>query len=143
MVIIYGHKDPHHLREVLSYDFNLVFNFVNLKPGKTETVLFATAQNLKRIEHLEIRSVHENINAGEEYEYLGTVIDNSLSFNSHFDKVTKKVYSRMNLLSRIRKDISSYVSENIYKSMIQPLLLSNENGLLVSSRTQINKFESL
>ena len=49
----------------------------------------------------------------------------------------------MNLLSGIRKDISSYVSENIYKSMIQPLLLSNENGLLVSSRTQINKFESL
>ena len=61
MVIFSSHKNPQYLREVSNADFQNLLRWlrsndliINLKPGKTETILFATAQKLKQINHLEI-----------------------------------------------------------------------------------------
>ena len=50
MVIFSSHKNPQYLREVLNADFQNLLRWlrsndliINLKPGKTETILFATA----------------------------------------------------------------------------------------------------
>ena len=79
---------------------------VNLKPGKTNTVLFGTTQKLKKSFALLIVGNEPPITAGNHYEYLGTVLDYTMSIKPHVDKIAKKATSRVELLSRIRKDVS-------------------------------------
>ena len=61
------------------------------------------------------------------YNYLGVIMDKSLSYKEHIGKVLKKSNSRVKLLSHTRQDLTPHVAETIYKVMILPLLLYCSN----------------
>ena len=139
MVMYYSNKNAETINNVLNNEFQKVLNWlrendliINLKPGKTETMLFGSQQKLKKADKLSITGDLTPINPVDEYEYLGTIIDKTLSFKSHVHKLHKKAMSRVKLLSRIRKDVSPYIAETIYRSMIQSLLVSTETEVLTS-----------
>ena len=59
MVLFFGDKNTDSVNEVLNAEFQNVLNWlrendliVNLKPGKTESILFGTSQKLKKVENL-------------------------------------------------------------------------------------------
>ncbi len=76
------------------------------------------------------------------YEYLGVLMDNSLSFKQQSDKVHKKGVSRVRLLAHIRSTISTHVAESTYMSMIKPILLYC-HPLLLRSDTTLNRFQKV
>ena len=61
------------------------------------------------------------------YNYLGVLMDKSLSYKEHIEKVLKKANSRVRLLSSIRQDLTPHAAETVYKVIIMPLLLYCNN----------------
>ena len=84
--------------------------------------LWGTTQRLAKSSKLVIDINGQIINETEMYEYLGVMMDKSLTYTTQIEQVYKKASSRAKLLSRIRKNISPYVAETIYKIMIEPVL---------------------
>ena len=96
---------------------------VNLKKGKTESMIFGTAKRLGKTEKKEMKvEVNGTSIAGTlSYKYLGVHLDQTLNFATHFDKIYKKATGRLNLLRRIRSSIDSASAEKIYRTMIMPV----------------------
>ena len=53
-------------------------------------------------------------------KYLGVIFDSNLNWHGHFDTIASKVSCRLDLLSRIRKYISTDVCKHLYNSVVQP-----------------------
>ena len=96
---------------------------INLKKGKTESMIFGTAKRLGKTEKKEMKvEVNGTSIAGTlSYKYLGVHLDQSLNFATHFDKIYKKATGRLNLHRRIRSSIDSASAEKIYHTMIMPV----------------------
>ena len=96
---------------------------INLKRGKTESMLFETGKRLaKTNKELEVIYRGQLINCVKEYKYLGNVLDQFLSFNVNLDKVYKKASCRLKLLARLKYYLTTDSAFYIFAMMIQPIL---------------------
>ena len=79
---------------------------INLKKGKTESMIFGTAKRLKKVNaDTEVSYRCQNIGNVEEYKYLGNICKN-LNFNKSFDSVYKRAltsYEKQWILSGTTK----------------------------------------
>ena len=96
---------------------------LNLKKGKTEFILYGTYQKLAKNPTCEIVINGTPVFSATSYEYLGVILDSSLSLQLQLTKIYKKASARLRLLHRIRSNVSPAVAESIYFSMILPILL--------------------
>ena len=71
----------------------------NLNKGKTEFVLYGTPKlsTAKKL-HVHITMNENKINEGDQYEYLGAIMDKNLNYKNYIEKTQKKVSDRMKLL---------------------------------------------
>ena len=58
------------------------------------------------------------VNKPDFYEYLGVTLDKHLNLALHYQKIYKRISSRINLLARIYYTISLAVAESIFMAMI-------------------------
>ena len=94
---------------------------INLKKGKTESLLFGTSQRIaKQNETLTVMYRGAYVLNTSHYKYLGIEIDSSLNLNSHFDKCFKRASSRLSLLGKLRDNLDLTAAETIYRSLITP-----------------------
>ena len=96
---------------------------INLKKGKTETMIFGTAKRLSRLQGKQLNLMINGlpINSTTTYKYLGVQLDPTLNFETHFNKTYKKAAGRVNLLRKIRSSITCAAAESIYRAMIMPV----------------------
>ena len=99
----------------------LVHNSLFIHQGKTECVLFGTGSRLANA------TLSVNIDGKEptrvaEYRYLGVILDESLSWNTHVNYLISKVSKRLGILGRTRGSISMHTAGIIYRSFIPPVL---------------------
>ena len=59
---------------------------INLRPDRTELLLFGTFQRIAKT-----KFNNQYINKTKSYKYLGVEVDHTLNLNSHFDKTYKKM----------------------------------------------------
>ena len=107
-VLFTAAKDLESIQRHLSEDcHNLSFGFVimslsliNLKKGKTESMIFGTAKRLNALNGRQLAlTLNETlINTTSSYKYFGVNVDSSLNLESHFDKMYKRAAGRFNLL---------------------------------------------
>ena len=129
-VIFCSDKNIHSIEKWLNSDLeNLSTWFdenellINLKPGKTEVLLFGTAQRIAKTDRkLAIKFKNQPINVTKTYKYLGIEIDSSLNMNSHFDKTYKKMTGRLKLLDKLRHLLTTKAALNIVNSVIYHFL---------------------
>ena len=55
-------------------------------------------------------------------KYLGVIFDEHINWNEHVKATVSKAGTRVSLLGRMRRYISSYNANTIYLSMIRPIL---------------------
>ena len=117
---------------------------INLKKGKTESMLFGTAKRLS-INHPELKLNYKgvNINSTTEYKYLGTVLDKTLSMNTNFNLTYKKASSKLRLLNALKRHLTIKAVEKVYKSMILPCILFNCSMQLNLNDSKQQKLSSL
>ena len=93
-VIYKFHRDIKVIENTLSADMIVIKNWldknrlvINLKKGKTESMLFGTAKRLCSHGYLKV-SLHGNlINYTSKYKYLGMHLNPSLNMSDHLQKV--------------------------------------------------------
>ena len=148
-VIYYRSKVVSVIENALNEDLKTIAKYlkendliINLKKGKTESMLFGTTHKLKKAS---LHTVFEyvEINLTTAYKYLGSLLDCKLSMNENFNQTYKKASSRIRLLSAMKSNFNATTAALIYKTMVTPLILFNSiiNRELTSS--QLNKLESL
>jgi len=117
---------------------------LNQKKGKTEALLFGTAQRIQKCTELLCIS-HENgqISITSTYKYLGVQLDSSLNLNSDFDAKNKKASGRLRIPAKIRNHLDIESTKAIYRSMVLPVLTYCGILNLKLTRTQENKLNSL
>jgi len=113
--------------KALSTDFNIIADWmaenellINMKRGKTESMLFGTRQKIKN-KSLEITYKDQEINHTTSYKYLGVKLDQTVLLNDHLNSTYKKAAGRLYLLNRLRNQLNIKAALTIYTSLILPL----------------------
>ena len=97
---------------------------LNLKKGKTESVLFGTAKRLAKYdEKLNIKINGQPVHHVESYTYLGNHLDSNLNLNLNFEKKYKKVAGRLSLFSKMRQYLNVEAVLKIYEMVIIPTII--------------------
>ena len=94
---------------------------LNLKKGKTETMLFGTAIRINKADPLDISINGINLNQTNSYKYLGVQLDPTLTLNDNFQMKYKKLSTRLRLMSKLRPHLTTKAAESIYKSIVVPV----------------------
>ena len=130
-VLYYSHKDINEIEKVLSFEFNLFFNWLkenelilNCKKGKSEVMVFGTNPRLKNLNDPPLRIQHQftEIGCTDSYKYLGLLLKSNLNLTEHIQQSISKASSRVYLLRKIRPMIDSKTSCKIFNAMILPFL---------------------
>ena len=109
---------PHESKEKIENDLNQDMQnmlsyfcknelIINLKKGKTETMLFGTTKLLKTADEIDVLYNNQRIKFAKTYKYLGNIVDHHLNFSENFEKSYKKGSSRLLLLEQMRCCVTS------------------------------------
>jgi len=117
---------------------------LNLKKGKTETVLFGTAKRISKQtkQTLTVMIDGSPIHHVNSYTYLGNKLDANLNLNCNFEKAYKKATGRLNLLSKLRCYVNVQAAFKIYEMVIVPILMYSAMISLQLTETQSGKLRS-
>ena len=88
---------------------------------KCECILIGTPQKLRMEQPIQLRLGQNNIKMVNSSKYLGLMVDSHISWSEHVDALSKKVSSRIGLMSRIRNYLDSSTSKLIYNPIVLPL----------------------
>ena len=83
-------------------------------------MLFGTSIRLSRVQNFSVSIKGTILNRVTEYMYLGIVIDEVLSWKEHVH--VSKAGKRIGMLRRIRKDLTVYAADKVYKAFIRPTM---------------------
>ena len=128
IVIYTSAKDHNELQQKLSDDFNRVASWLesndlimNMKAGKTECMIFGTSQKIKNKE-LDIAYRHQSISKASTYKYLDLTLDQTLNLNDYLTKSYKKATERLNILRRLRYQLTEKTATTIYHLSALPTI---------------------
>ena len=114
---------------------------VNLRKGKTEYMLLGTSQRTKN-KTLDVVHHHRTLSETNSYKHRDVLLDQNLNIKHHTIQTYKKVYSRLQLLKRLRPKLTTKATVTIYQSMILPLV-TYCSLVTYSSKSYMKKANSL
>ena len=100
----------------------LCLNKLSLNAKKTKMMIFHHRQrNISKI-NLELMINNTQIEQVKEFNFLGILLDECMTWNPHIQKISSKI-SRVNgVLSRLKRFVPSNILLTIYNALIQPHL---------------------
>jgi hypothetical protein len=101
---------------------------LNLKKGKTESMLFGTSKRISKYgRDLKIQYQNTEIYFVKEYVYLGNTVDSHLFMNTNFDCAYKKASGpRLRLLRNVRKYLTVDAALKIIVRIIIIIIIIND-----------------
>lgn len=76
------------------------------------------ANKNKTVKELNVKINNIKIESTDNYKYLGLWIDKQLSWNTHVDKITKKLNPLIGAIRRIAKFLPNYTLKSMYYSFV-------------------------
>ena len=109
-VVYYSSNDVNAIEDILNLEMENIGKYcrenellLNLKKGKTESMLFGTSKRISKYgRDLKIQYQNTEISFVKEYVYLGNTVDSHLLMNTNFDCAYKKASARLRLLQNVR-----------------------------------------
>ena len=121
-------------------------NYLHLNTSKTKELIidFRRQQTLKQPKRIKLQSIEQV----HEYKYLGTIIDDNLSWNSNTDHIYKKSQQRLHFLRCLRQfNVDTTLMTLFYQTFIFPILcfnlLSWFGNLSVQNRNKLFKITNV
>ena len=107
------------LNKQTNWDLNhlciwLQANKISLNTKKTEIILFRSKQKQNIKKHLNFRLSGQKLNLTSKVKYLGVILDEHLSFDSHIKGILPKLNRANGMLAKIRHFVSKNTLLNIY-----------------------------
>lgn len=116
---------------------------LNLKKGKTETMIFGTPARIKKAAPLNVIVNGSSLNQTTSYKYLGVNLDSTITLNEDFNSKQKKLSSRLRLLSKVRPNLTAEAAKMIYTSIVVSVFTYCGTVNLNLSRTSIEKLNQI
>ena len=117
---------------------------INLEKGKTEVMLFGTAKRLSmQSRDLDVRYKGKTVKVTMSYKYLGYVLDSCLTLSKNFEDAYKRASNRLQLLARVRDQLTSEIAYKIYEMMIVPILTYSRTVKLLFTNIQLERLISI
>ena len=110
-------------------------NRLKMNVQKTELIFLGSKQQLKKCETSDIKVADEKVERTKVTKYLGSWLDENLSFVKH---VTMKCKAAMSNIHRIR-NVCSYLDKSTCESLVASLVTPHfdyGNGLLIGATDQ-------
>ena len=123
--ITYAGVDVNSIQLNLNYDLDklnkwLISNKLNLNSAKTKFMLTGSRQKLSTLSNpLKLSIDNVAIEHGSSVKSLGIFIDENLRWQTHIDKLSKKVASGIGAIKRIRPFVPPPTLHYIYNALIQ------------------------
>ena len=114
------------INEELSYIERLLQgNKLSLNVVKTQAILIGSQPKIKKLKNnlsslTSFKVGGEEINLVNETKYLGVMIDNCLTWESHINAVQKKISRAIGLLRYARNFVQTDTSINLHRSIMEP-----------------------
>ncbi len=116
---IYVRDNEQELVEIINEDLNLYYkwlitNRLKINIEKTQFMLFK--QKNKHVANMNIKINNVNLERASCVKYLGLVIDESLSWQMHINKITQKVHSLIPCIYKSRSYLTHRTKMNVYNA---------------------------
>ena len=95
---------------------------LTLNVAKSKFMITGSSQRLTSVGKFSLQICDEFLDKTDCYQYLGVIINETLSWGDHVDYISTKVNQRLGILRRIRHLLPIHTRELYVKSMILPLL---------------------
>ena len=125
-VIYFADYDPKTACTTVEFALNEVYDWcqlnkltINIKKTKH---MFVTSRSFTPREQYTVKMGNVTLDNVTNYNYLGVIIDNSLTFSDFLKEKCDKINIRLYQLIKMRKFITSHIACTIYKQVIVPLL---------------------
>ena len=146
--ILYSiHKSGKQTNDNLQKDLNQVYlwcraNKISINAGKsnTMTISFNNNRNDPDIGNL-MTLGSQKLEEVASYKYLGTEIDNKLSFKGHLNKTLNRVGHKLYMLRKIRDSLTEQAARDIYKMAIMPYIDMSDILYAVGPVAKLNKLQ--
>ena len=100
-------------------------SFLQLNPSKTKELIVDFNPD-SAICHKPVYVSEKEVEVVDDFVYLGTTIDQRLSFKANAERVFKKANQRLHLLRKLRSfGVANKVLQTVYKSLVQSILTFN------------------
>lgn len=106
--------------ELSKIDDWLTVNKLSLNIGKTKCMFFSKCH--KNIKKINVSLRNAIIKEVAEFKFLGVVIDNSLSWKPHINKISTKISRCCGIIGRFKNFVPQRILLNIYNALIVPYL---------------------
>ena len=150
-VIYYSNDDFYIIKNSLKEELERLEKYfygneliINVKKGKTESMIFGTSKRLsKHPKSLESVYNQKPINHVTSYTCLGCQLDPNLQMHNFFDRRYKKASSRIKLLFKMRPYLTIDACQKIYDMMIIPIITYCSTVSLLLTQSKQNKLLSI
>ena len=106
----------------------LQVNKLTLNVAKSKFMMFSSKKKLKKLPNLTLKLSGTIIERVDSFNFLGLLIDETLSWNPHKKHISIKISQTIGILKKLKKSLPTHILKTLYNSMI----LSKLNyGLLV------------
>lgn len=79
----------------------------------------------------------------EEAKYLGITLDYKLRLDRNSDNLCKKLGQKVNVISRLRKELTAGQKAMLYKTIIEPHFTYCASVLFLATKTEIDRMQSI
>ena len=98
--------------------------FWEFNVSKTKELIFGSRNDDNRCMQIELNG--RKVEVVDSFKYIGTVVDQKLTFTQHVDFVFKKAQRRLFLLRKLKHfGVSQGILEMVYISLIESILAFN------------------
>jgi len=125
--IFYESKSELHLEKTVNKELKklytwLVVNRLALNIDKTKFIIFHPYNKPKK-QNINLRINKKPINRANNIKYLGIILDSTLSWIDHIDKISNKMKRALGLMYKIRPYVFSKTLLTLYYSLIYPHII--------------------
>jgi hypothetical protein len=131
----------------LNNDLEILYNWINfsklaLNINKTK---FMIITHKKKIDYDNvIIKIGENIvERVHEIKYLGIIIDDKLTFNSHMKYIQRKLYYKLAMMRRISGKLNAHTKIMLYNSLVAPHFDYCSSILFCLPQSKINELQKI
>ena len=111
------------------YDW-LCSNKLTLNLSKTKYVVFQPRQKLNYNLYTPLKLADQYLEQSHSVNYLGLIVDCSLSWHHHIDYISSKISKSINIIAKLKRHVPNKSVTSIYYALIYPYLT---NGCHISS----------
>ena len=125
--ILFSHKDPTLLENILNNELNLISNWfklnkLSLNVTKTNFMVFKNKHSSKPTIKLKINIDNNEISEVTTTKFLGVLIDNNLSWHSHTAHISKIVSKYNGIIRKVRPYLPLTSLRTLYNTFILPYI---------------------